>query len=165
MCERGENNLILEINLAASFSPPAATLVVACQLHACNRHNGVAWFSYAMTYLEWTQQHYAVACLVLCPQLHSVFDGFALEACLVADAVAVAVPVAVAVAGELAVAVPLAGELAVAVAGELAVAVAVAVAAALSLAVGHEHGPVPGLELGLAAVVVVVVVVVAHIAV
>ena len=58
-----------------------------------------------MTYLEKTQQHYAVACLVLFPQLHSVVDGFflvaehsAVAALAVAVAVAVSVAVAVAVA-------------------------------------------------------------------
>ena len=43
-----------------------------------------------MTYLERTQQHYPVACLVLGPQRHSVADGLALEAFLAAEHSAVA---------------------------------------------------------------------------
>ena len=138
----------MEIDLAASFSPPAATLVVACQLHACNRHNGVAWFIYAMTYLEWTQQHYAVACLVLGPRLHSVVDGLALEACFVAEhseLFVAAAAVAAAVAGAVVVAVVVAVEFAVAVAGALDVAVAVAGELAVAVAVAGELAvAVPG---------------------
>ena len=100
-----------------------------------------------MTYLARTLQHYAVACLVLGPRLHSVFDGFALDACFVAcraSTLSEDLPVAgrasfeplgtfgtAAVAGELA----CAGELAVAVAGGFAVAVAGGFAVAGELAV------------------------------